>query len=616
MWLTDRLASFVTGLGLAKDKGANVRHIHVLRDRVELDAAYRDNWIAKKAIDIVPFDMLREWRSWQADEKQVEAIEAAETALGYQTKLLAAMIRGRLYGGGAILVGTRRGLPTEELVIERLGKDDIAYLHVLSRHEIHAGQIELSPLSPYFGEPTYYEVRGATGSQRIHPSRVIRFLGAPRPEHSTAQSDCWSDSILQAILDAVDQASSAAQHIAAMLPEAKQDIISVPGLSTWLSTEENTKKLTDRFAYASQMKSMFGMLVLEGDGKSPEGETYQQKQLSFASLPDVARLFLQIASGAADIPVTRMLGQAPAGLNATGDSDTRNYYDHVGAKQRVELTPAIRRLDRMILRHALGAEPAGVWYSWNPLYQPSEKEKAEVGKTKAETVQILLNAAAVPDEVAAEGVKGWLTNTDLFPGIDKAYDTHSGPLTGSEPSADDLGSEGLPADPERPGNVVPFRRQATADAAPRTLYVSRKLKNADDVLAWAKDQGFANLMPASELHVTIAYSKAPLDWMKVAPTWQGEELKVDAGGPRLMEQFGEAVVLLFASSDLQWRHREIGEAGATWDHPDYQPHVTITWDRGDVDLSAVQAYNGPLVFGPEIFAEVDEDWQAKLPAAE
>ena len=120
MLFFDRLANFVTGLGTAKDKGAGARHIHVLRDRVELDAAYRDNWIAKKAIDIVPFDMLREWRSWQADEKQVGAIEAAETALGLQTKLLAAMIRGRLYGGGAILVGTRRGLPTEELVIESL----------------------------------------------------------------------------------------------------------------------------------------------------------------------------------------------------------------------------------------------------------------------------------------------------------------------------------------------------------------------------------------------------------------------------------------------------------------------------------------------------------------
>ena len=77
------------------------------------------------------------------------------------------------------------------------------------------------------------------------------------------------------------------------------------------------------------MKSLFGMTLFEGNGVSPEGETYQQKQISFASLPDVARLFLQIASGAADIPVTRMLGQAPAGLNATGDSDTRNYYDRV-----------------------------------------------------------------------------------------------------------------------------------------------------------------------------------------------------------------------------------------------------------------------------------------------
>ena len=429
MMFLDRLASFVTGLGTAKDKSTTAHHFHVLRTRGELDAAYRDNWIAKKAIDIVPFDMLRSWRAWQAPDDQVQAIEAAETILGLRTKILAAMIRGRLYGGGAILIGNGDLDPMQELVIERLPKDGIRYLHVLSRYEITAGEIQRDVLSPYYGEPTYYQVsNGTSATQRVHPSRVVRFLGAPLPDNMLAQSNAWSDSILQAILDSVDQATSAAQHIAAMLPEAMQDIVFVPGLSNHLATEPSTAALTERFAYAKRIKSMFGMMLLEGDGSSPTGETYQQKQLSFASLPEVARLFLQIASGAADIPVTRMLGQAPTGLNATGDSDTRNYYDHVAAKQQVELTPALRRLDRMLIRHALGSEPAGVWYNWNPLYQPSEKEKAEVGKIKGDTVTGLVNAGMVPDEVLAEGVKGWLIGSDLFPGIEAAYDAHKGDL--------------------------------------------------------------------------------------------------------------------------------------------------------------------------------------------
>lgn len=41
--------------------------------------------------------------------------------------------------------------------------------------------------------------------------------------------------------------------------------------------------------------------------------------------------FLQIVSGAADIPAIRLLSQSPAGMNATGESDLRNYYDRLSA---------------------------------------------------------------------------------------------------------------------------------------------------------------------------------------------------------------------------------------------------------------------------------------------
>ncbi|WP_018263725.1 DUF1073 domain-containing protein [Methylobacterium sp. WSM2598] len=415
MWLADRLVHLLTGLGGPRDKGAGHRHLHVPRGRAELDAAYRDNWLARKVVDIVPFDMLREWRAWQAAPAEVAAIEASEARLRLREGLLRALRLARLHGGAAILIGDGAPDPARPLRPETVGRGGLRYLHVLSRDALQPGAIARDPLSPWFGEPDTYTL---AGGQRVHPSRIVRLVGAPLPADA---AEAFGDSVLQALLEAIDQATAAAAHTAAMLPEAKQDVISVPGLSQALATEEGTRRLTERFGYAAAMKSMFGMLLLEGDGRSPEGERYQQKQLDFAGLPEVARLFLQIAAGAADIPVTRLLGQSPAGLNATGDADLRNYYDHVAARQAVELTPALARLDALLLRDALGRDAPGIWFTWRPLLRDSEREKAEIGRMRAETAATLAREALAPRAVLEAGVEGWLVNADLFPGIEAAY---------------------------------------------------------------------------------------------------------------------------------------------------------------------------------------------------
>lgn len=150
----------------------------------------------------------------------------------------------------------------------------------------------------------------------------------------------------------------------------------------------------------------------------------------------------------------------------------------------------------------------------------------------------------------------------------------------------------------------------------RSLYVSRRLKNAAEFIAWAKGQGFKTTLPAGDLHVTVVYSKQPVDWFAFgdAMAWAPEspDLVVGAGGPRTVERFGDAVVLRFTSSQLCWRNQEFRDGGASYDFPDYQPHVTITWDAGDIDLDAVAPYQGKLVFGPEVFAEIDDDWRSTI----
>jgi Uncharacterized protein conserved in bacteria (DUF2213) len=147
-----------------------------------------------------------------------------------------------------------------------------------------------------------------------------------------------------------------------------------------------------------------------------------------------------------------------------------------------------------------------------------------------------------------------------------------------------------------------------ADAAPKTLYVNRPLKNAAPFIEWAKAAGFAKTLTASDMHVTVAFSKAPIQW----PEKLDNDVAASSGG-RAIKQFGEgAIVLIFEAPDLVQRWNDLKGMGATWDHPTYQPHITITYEPGDVDISKVEPFTGPLEFGPEKFAEVDTGWKDKV----
>src|SRR5690606_28146793 len=97
------------------------------------------------------------------------------------------------------------------------------------------------------------------------------------------------------------------------------------------------------------------------------------------------------------------------------------------------------------------------------------------------------------------------------------------------------GLEREPGDAGEDGTLPPGQPegQELTDATPRPLYVHRKVKNAAEIIAWAKSQGFATTLPAEDMHVTIAFSRAPVDWMKVGEAWtssENGELTVKPGG--------------------------------------------------------------------------------------
>ena len=160
---------------------------------------------------------------------------------------------------------------------------------------------------------------------------------------------------------------------------------------------------------------------------------------------------------------------------------------------------------------------------------------------------------------------------------------------------------------------------AAKDEGSKTLYASRPLKNGADVIAWARQSGFPKTLSPDDMHVTLAYSKTPVAYgTEGALAPRNDGMRVE-GGTRSVEPLGDegAIVLRFESPDLTSRWEEMRDAGASWQYPSFQPHVTFTMDSGDVDLSKIEPYDGPLDFGPERFKEIKagEDWAAKARAS-
>jgi uncharacterized protein len=147
----------------------------------------------------------------------------------------------------------------------------------------------------------------------------------------------------------------------------------------------------------------------------------------------------------------------------------------------------------------------------------------------------------------------------------------------------------------------------------RNLYVHRPLINGEDLARWAKAQGFETTLDTNDMHVTIAYSKSLLDWDKV-PKIVDHTIRIPRGINRIVSPLGDkgAVVLKFKSSTLSNRWQEIKDAGASWDYPTYQAHTTISYSGNKIDLNTVVPYFGELVFGPEVWEELDNNWEDKI----
>lgn len=623
--LFDGLKSAITGAGTSRDPRASAAYSAATAlTQYQIDAAYRGSGLMRKIIQIPALDMVREWREWKVEADQVTAIEAEEKRLALQAKVRQCeVLRG--LGGGALILGLP-GEPSQPAPAS-IGIGQLAFVNVVSRWHLSFEAFQDDARLPGFGEPLMWKMHAPNGAAiMLHPSRVVPFradTSATLAAVAMGRDDAfWGESKVAQVLDAVTDSDAARGAFASMLHKARLTRVGIPNLSETVALPGGEAAVQGRLEVIALAESMFNVSLFDAGSDGKGGETITDVAYNFAGAKDMIGAYGEFVAAIADIPATRLLGRAPEGMNASGDSQQEDWRKKVRAMQTLDLAPCLDRVDPYLVQSATGSLPdADAWYEFAPLDTPTQKETADRFAVEVGAVEKLVNMGLVPERALAKGLQSLLVGEGYLPGLEAALDEiPEAERFGIEPdmSGDPHGAKGGdPASAGEGGGDPNSPPTALNDATPRPLYVSRKLLNGADLIAWAKDNGIATTLPAEDMHVTVLYSRTAVDPMAMGETWGSEPdggLIVKAGGPRAIERFGEgALVLQFASWSLVSRHNDMVRAGASHDWPEYLPHVTITHTAPDsIDLETIKPFTGELRFGPEIFAPLDPDWKAKI----
>ena len=309
--------------------------------------------------------------------------------LGVKRKLWEAGCHERATGGCALLIGAQDGATDLRQPLNLDAVRSLDWLTLLEFEEIVPSAWYTDPMADRYGEVEIWRLNasapGSPGptsaqstsalvaSREIHETRLIVFPGIKVSRRLQTQSTGLGDNVFSRVWAVLQDFNGAYGSAGTLVHDFAQAVWGISGLAELVAMDKS-KVFQNRVRDMELARSTLRATVIDA-----EGETFERKATPVTGLPELLDRFERRLAAATGMPLTRLMGMSPGGLNATGESDQTFFYDKVKTYQEERLQPALERIIEILLRVA-GAEVDSWSIEWCPLWQPTEKEKAEVRK--------------------------------------------------------------------------------------------------------------------------------------------------------------------------------------------------------------------------------------------
>lgn len=352
----------------------------ITRQWLLLTYAYNKNGFLQTAVNQMVEDAFRndgliiDTKTLDTDE--LELLRKTMVAEGDIEAIKDCIRWGRLYGGGVLIANTDQNYELPLDLKQLKGKR----LKFMPSNRWQCTPNDVSPQTS-----KYYTLTDNLSSDislsvksgiKIDASRIGIFTGIKSPYMTTALLNGWNMSIFEGILEPINNLLGAFGVTMELLSEAKIDIFKIANLANLLLAPDGERQVRKRIQIATENKNYKSSLAMDSE------DDYEQKQISFGSIPELLDRLMCIFAGYLRYPVGKLFGKGSSGFSS-GDDDIENYNGNVDSDVRVPARELITWVVKLRCYQLFGRElPDFYAHNWKPLKVLNEKEQAEINSRK------------------------------------------------------------------------------------------------------------------------------------------------------------------------------------------------------------------------------------------
>lgn len=250
-----------------------------------------------------------------------------------------------------------------------------------------------NPLAPDFYRPSSWYVMGKT----VHHSRMLTFISRPVPDLLKASYNFGGLSMTQMAQAYVNNWLRTRDSVSDLVHS-----FSVSGIKTDMSEVlmgTDDAQFFSRAELFNKLRDNRGLMLLDKDM-----EEFFQFNTPLSGLGELQSQSQEHQSMVASIPLVKLFGVTPSGLNASSEGEIQVYYDGIAGRQVKMFKDPLETVLKVIQLSEFGEIDPDITFEFEPLYGVDQVEAANIRKTNAETDVTLVQGGIIEPAEARKRV--------------------------------------------------------------------------------------------------------------------------------------------------------------------------------------------------------------------
>lgn len=361
------------------------------------------NGMVQNCVSTVADDLTREWITITGgDETEPERIaelqDAQETVYGLRRVFHDAAVTTGFMGGAFVYVDTGPDDPSLPLRVcdfsAEIEKGSPIAFKVIDPVNVSPGEYNsVNPLRGDFLQPKWWWVLG----QRVHGSRMLRLVDNEPPTLLKPAYNFLGIPEAQILWDYVLHWNRVRTAAAELIDKVSLLVVKTD-VRNEFATPDGVAALDARMAALQRYRSNDAVFLCDSE------DDVVNLQTSLAGVPDLVRQSQEIIAAIRRVPAVKLFGISPAGFNATGESDIRNYYDFLRSQQELR-RGAIQKCLEAIQIVLWGKIDPTIGFKFNELGGEDRAAAAVNFSTRVNALAALADRQAISADEVRQAVK-------------------------------------------------------------------------------------------------------------------------------------------------------------------------------------------------------------------